>query len=705
MRDDSALTTGVLLGLTLPPAIPLWMAFLGGVAGIGLGKLVWGGLGQNLFNPALVGRAFLQAAFPTAITTWAQPAAPGSRLALPESLFAAAADGAPASTRCRRPRRSVSPSSSTRSPTSDPSSSATRPGRSARRARRSCLLCGLWLGARRIFDWRLPVCTLLSVAVLSGVLHWLLPESAPPPSFMLFSGGLLFAGVFMVTDPVTTPTTPRGAWLFGVGVGALVVLIRLYGGPPGRRDVRDPADERGVAPHQPPHPAPALRSPTVSAPEAGPLRMMGTLGLAGMCSGLAIVGIFLATPPRIERNRAEALEAAIFRVLDGARSRVAYVLRGADLVPFESPDGGLPKEEAVYAGYDEAGALLGFAIPAEGAGFQDTIKLIYGFDASARRVVGMEVLESRETPGLGDKIIKDADFVGNFRNLAVDPHGRGGQGGTHGRQRGRCDQRRHDLVPGGGEDHQRVERPLAGPRHRADESRRQRGRARVMAATTSTREDFVKGLWRENPVFVQLLGLCPALAVTNSAINALAMGAATTFVLVGSSLLVSSLRRWIPKQVRITTFIIVIATFVTVADFSLQALAPDDPQGARRLHRADRRQLPDPGAPGGLRLAPPAASGRRRRAGDGGGLQLRAVPARGHPRDPRQRFALRGVALRRELRALGDHDPAAGRLPHPGPDARPLRPREGAPGAGEPGGRVRSGPAEGGVTFELDSEG
>ena len=87
-------------------------------------------------------------------------------------------------------------------------------------------------------------------------------------------------------------------------------------------------------------------------------------------------------------------------------------------------------------------------------------------------------------------------------------------------------------------------------------------------------EALTRGFWRENPVFVQLLGLCPALAVTNSALNALAMGAATSFVLVGSSLLVSSLRSVIPKQVRITSFIIVIATFVTVADFTLQALAP-----------------------------------------------------------------------------------------------------------------------------------
>jgi electron transport complex protein RnfE len=95
-----------------------------------------------------------------------------------------------------------------------------------------------------------------------------------------------------------------------------------------------------------------------------------------------------------------------------------------------------------------------------------------------------------------------------------------------------------------------------------------------MATQEQAYDQMVKGFWKENPVFVQLLGLCPALAVTNSAINGLAMGAATTFVLVGSSLLMSSLRNWIPKQVRITTFIIVIASFVTVTDFTLQAIAP-----------------------------------------------------------------------------------------------------------------------------------
>ncbi|MEJ2255580.1 MAG: electron transport complex subunit E [Woeseiaceae bacterium] len=87
-------------------------------------------------------------------------------------------------------------------------------------------------------------------------------------------------------------------------------------------------------------------------------------------------------------------------------------------------------------------------------------------------------------------------------------------------------------------------------------------------------EEFIKGLWRDNPVFVQVLGMCPMLAVTNSAVNAIAMGGATFFVLMGSSFLVSTFRNLIPKQVRISCFIIIIATFVTIADYSLLALAP-----------------------------------------------------------------------------------------------------------------------------------
>jgi electron transport complex protein RnfE len=97
----------------------------------------------------------------------------------------------------------------------------------------------------------------------------------------------------------------------------------------------------------------------------------------------------------------------------------------------------------------------------------------------------------------------------------------------------------------------------------------------MAASTKSSTDDFIKGLWKENPVFVQVLGMCPALAVSNSARNALAMGLATAFVLVMSNVVVSSLRHFIPKEVRIATYILVIATFVTLVDYVIQAISLD----------------------------------------------------------------------------------------------------------------------------------
>ena len=229
LSDYSAALTGVLLGLTLPPIMPLWMAFLGGAAGVGLGKLIWGGLGQNLFNPALVGRAFLQAAFPTAITTWSAPA--GDLFAVPRSLLAlplmrADVDAVSAATPLGLAKFELEITEF------GPLFFGQTSGSVGETSALLLILCGVWLGSRRVFDWRLPVSTLASVAVFSGALHLLSPETCPPPGFMLLSGGLLFGVVFMVTDPVTTPTTARGAWLFGLGTGFLVVLIRLFGGLP-----------------------------------------------------------------------------------------------------------------------------------------------------------------------------------------------------------------------------------------------------------------------------------------------------------------------------------------------------------------------------------------------------------------------------------------------------------------------------------------
>jgi electron transport complex protein RnfD len=230
LRDNTAVLTGVLLGLTLPPTLPLWMAFLGGVAGIGLGKLIWGGLGQNIFNPALVGRAFLQSAFPTAITTWAAPVQDGI-FTLPGGTFAAplmsgAVDGVSAATPLGLMKFEHAATEASHLFFGDVAGSL------GETSALLLIVLGLWMGLRRIFDWRLPVATLLGVAVFSGALYLANPEAYASPLFMLLSGGLLFGAVFMVTDPVTTPTTPKGAWIFGIGVGFLVVLIRVFGGLP-----------------------------------------------------------------------------------------------------------------------------------------------------------------------------------------------------------------------------------------------------------------------------------------------------------------------------------------------------------------------------------------------------------------------------------------------------------------------------------------
>lgn len=229
LRDGSGLLTGVLLALTLPPAIPLWMAFLGGIVGIALGKVIWGGLGRNGFNPALVGRAFLQAAFPITLTTWVAPLRgmahiDPTTIALP--MMKAKVDVVTAA--------SPLGLSKFQHKSTDLVSLLTgnTAGSLGETAAIVLIVVGLWLGVRRVFDWRLPIATLLSVAVFSGILHFVKPAAYPPPIFMLLSGGLLFGTVFMVTDPVTTPITPRGAWIFGIGVGILVVLIRLFGGLP-----------------------------------------------------------------------------------------------------------------------------------------------------------------------------------------------------------------------------------------------------------------------------------------------------------------------------------------------------------------------------------------------------------------------------------------------------------------------------------------
>ena len=149
------------------------------------------------------------------------------------------------------------------------------------------------------------------------------------------------------------------------------------------------------------------------------LRLALTLAAAGLLSGLALVGVYELTLPTITANKAAQLKAAVFEVVPGAASLKRFEAAGDGVVEGEGEAN--PDTPSVYAGYDESGKLLGYAIPAEGPGFQDVIKLIFGYDPARRVVTGFKVLQSTETPGLGDKIIKDMTFVGAFEALGTEP--------------------------------------------------------------------------------------------------------------------------------------------------------------------------------------------------------------------------------------------------------------------------------------------
>lgn len=231
LSDWSAVITGLLLGLTLPPVFPLWMTFTGGVIAIGMGKFLFGGLGYNVFNPALVGRAVLQAAFPVAMTTWYSSFSDHRFVALHSSVLAApfmkpVVDGTSGATPL-----SAWKFDGVTTDTTDLALGLVS-GSAGETSSILIILGGLYLVVRNFMNWRIPVAILTTVFVFSGVLYWIDPIEYPSPLFMLFSGGLMLGAVFMATDMVASPITSWGVILYGVVIGALVVVIRIWGGLP-----------------------------------------------------------------------------------------------------------------------------------------------------------------------------------------------------------------------------------------------------------------------------------------------------------------------------------------------------------------------------------------------------------------------------------------------------------------------------------------
>lgn len=248
--DGSALLTGWLLALTLPPWAPWWIGVLGGFLAVVLGKQVFGGIGQNLFNPAMVARVALLISFPLEMTHFVTPAplfAPGTP-DLAQALaitFGGAATSAPwdafsGASLLGQVRTGLSVGGEEAvladllAGAYDPLAALLGqvPGSLGETSALLLLAGGLLLIARRVIDWMIPLAVLGSLALLATGMSLLDPAQSPGPLYHLLSGSAVLCAFFIATDPVTSPVSRAGQALFGVGIGVLIYVIRTWGGYP-----------------------------------------------------------------------------------------------------------------------------------------------------------------------------------------------------------------------------------------------------------------------------------------------------------------------------------------------------------------------------------------------------------------------------------------------------------------------------------------
>ena len=230
LGDFSAVVTGIILALSLPPRLPVWTAVVGSVFSIAIGKMVFGGLGANIFNPAMVGRTFLTASFGVLMTSWTVPATvDGTMPAIaPENIVHAKTQATPLAWSKLAIKNSLGADIY-----SEEQFKATFTGEVGGSLGETSvimlLIGGLYLLIRRTINFHIPLAVLVSAFVFATIAYWKDSYAYVQPFFHLCSGGLLLCAFFIATDPVTAPLTRRGMWIFGIGVGTITMLIRIVG--------------------------------------------------------------------------------------------------------------------------------------------------------------------------------------------------------------------------------------------------------------------------------------------------------------------------------------------------------------------------------------------------------------------------------------------------------------------------------------------
>jgi len=223
--DGSALLTGLLLAFCLPANIPFWMVMIGALVAIGIGKMTFGGLGNNIFNPALVGRVFLFISFPVALTSYPEP---GQWLKYTDATTGATPLGIL--------NEGLGESTASELMREVPGYMDLFVGNmmgSAGEVAALALLIGLiYMLIRKIISWHIPVTILGTVAVFTGILWLINPDQFADPVFHLLTGGLMLGAIYMATDYVTSPMTKKGMIIYAVFIGILTVLIRVFGAYP-----------------------------------------------------------------------------------------------------------------------------------------------------------------------------------------------------------------------------------------------------------------------------------------------------------------------------------------------------------------------------------------------------------------------------------------------------------------------------------------